>query len=242
MNYQPIQHRKRYHDSDQDDSLQKKPSGFSWLKECAIIVVGALVLSTVIRAFIFQMFWIPSPSMRSTLVENDRIVVSRISAFRGDLERGDVIVFNDAKGWLPRAESEGAGRILRSVGEFIGILPANGEQTLVKRVIGVGGDRVQCCTANGALTVNGQEITEPYIPAGEPASRMEFDVTVPEGSVWVMGDNRPNSADSRFHMDPLENAFIDTDEIVGRATMVLWPLGHWSWLGDRDVFSAVKDS
>ena len=216
------------------------PGGFlAWLREIGLVLLLAVVLSSLLRAFVVQVFWIPSPSMHDTLVEDDRIAVSRVSAWTGDIRRGDVVVFNDSLGWLPSADSGGVGGALRSVGEFIGFLPADGEQTLVKRVIGVGGDHVTCCTAAGRIQVNGTAIDETYLAAGQAPSTITFDVQVPEGHLWVMGDNRGNSADSRYHMTGGQSPFVDLDDVVGRARWVIWPVSHWRALEGREVFEAV---
>ncbi len=213
-------------------------SPLAWLREIAFIVVAALVVSSVLRAFIVQVFWIPSASMRDTLHEQDRIAVSRIAAWTGDIQRGDVVVFDDELGWLPATAEEATW--WRKLGEFSGLMPAGSEQTLVKRVIGVGGDRITCCTAQGQLTVNGVAVEEPYLATAGPASSMSFDVTVPEGHLWVMGDNRDNSADSRYHMDP-ESPFVAEEAVVGRAVAIIWPLDRWATLPGREYFSQVSE-
>ncbi len=220
-----------------------EPTGvLGWLREVGLIVLIALVLSSLLRAFVVQVFWIPSESMHDTLVEDDRIAVSRVSHWTGDIRRGDVVVFNDTLGWLPTVDDGGAAGVLRNIGEFVGIVPANGEQTLVKRVIGVGGDHVACCTAAGRLTVNGVALDEPYLAEGQAPSTISFDVTVPAGALWVMGDNRGHSADSRYHMGQGETPFVPVDNVVGRARWVIWPIGHWASLGGREVFDALPDA
>ena len=212
-----------------------------WLREVGTVVLIAVVISSLLRAFVVQVFWIPSESMHDTLVENDRIAVSRVARWTGSTERGDVVVFNDAHSWLPPVSDGGLSGAARSVGEFIGVVPANGEQTLVKRVIGVEGDHVTCCTAGGRIEVNGVALDESYLAAGEAPSEISFDVTVPEGHVWVMGDNRSHSADSRYHMGEGQTPFISVDDIVGRARWVIWPVAHWASLGGRQVFDEVGD-
>ena len=150
-----------------------------WLREILVIIVVALVISSLLRAFIVQVFWIPSPSMRNTLVEDDRIAVSRVDALRSNIHRGDVVVFDDTLGWLGTTEVSSQS-VVRRLGEFTGFVPAGGEQTLVKRVIGVGGDRVTCVSATGKVSVNGVEIDEPYVANGQvPCGERTFDVTVP---------------------------------------------------------------
>ena len=127
-----------------------------WVREILAIIVVALLISSLLRAFIVQVFWIPSPSMRNTLVQDDRISVSRIDALRSNVHRGDVVVFDDTLGWLGSSEATSPS-VLRKIGEFTGFVPGGGEQTLVKRVIGVGGDHVTCASATGKVSVNGVE-------------------------------------------------------------------------------------
>lgn len=220
----------------------EEKSGRGWGRELFFVVVVALLISTLLRAFVVQVFWIPSPSMRDTLRESDRIAVVRLPHYTGDIRRGDVVVFDDQLGWLPTLHSDGLAGVARQVGEFVGLVPAGGEQVLVKRVIGVGGDRVRCCTADGRITVNGQAITETYVRDGQRPSSMDFDVTVPRGKLWVMGDNRGESADSRLHMGDGQDPFVSTSAVVGRARWVIWPLAHWSSLGGREVFAHVPDA
>lgn len=226
---------------------RREPAGegegaLSWLRELGLVVLIAVVISSLLRAFVVQVFWIPSESMHDTLVEDDRIAVLRLPHWTGDIQRGDVVVFNDSLGWLPAVDSGGIAGALRSAGEFIGFVPANGEQTLVKRVIGVGGDHVACCTAAGRLTVNGVAVDEPYLADGQAPSTIPFDVTVPEGALWVMGDNRGHSADSRYHMGEGETPFVPVGDVVGRARWVIWPIGHWTGLGGREAFDEVPDA
>lgn len=221
---------------------RRRRNPLTWLREIFTIVIVALIISTLLRAFVVQVFWIPSPSMKNTLIENDRIAVSRIDALTGNIRRGDVVVFHDDLNWLSSGEQSPAGmaKFLTGFGEFVGFIPSGGEQTLVKRVIGVGGDRVTCCTANGNLTVNGQEINETYVADGQVASAKTFDVTVPEGTLWVMGDNRGNSADSRFHMGEGSSPFVSTTSVVGTVQAIIFPFNRWSTdIGHREVFSHV---
>ncbi|QPK81993.1 signal peptidase I [Schaalia sp. ZJ405] len=224
---------------------RRRKSPLNWLKEFLTIVVVALVISTLLRAFIVQVFWIPSPSMRNTLIEKDRIAVSRIDALTKNIRRGDVVVFRDDMGWLgkPEEASTNVGRMFTQFGEFTGFVPAGGEQTLVKRVIGVGGDHVTCCTATGQLAVNGKPVDEPYIADGQAPSNIPFDVVVPKDSLWVMGDNRGNSADSRYHMGQGEYPYIPVSSVVGTVQAVIFPFNRWTTnIGHREVFSDTPDA
>ena len=207
-----------------------------WLREIIVIIIVALLISSLLRAFVVQVFWIPSPSMRNTLVEDDRIAVSRIDALRSNVHRGDVVVFDDTLGWLGSTDVA-TPSIARKIGEFTGFVPGGTEQTLVKRVIGVGGDHVTCESSSGKVSVNGVEI-DGQVPCGERI----FDVTVPEGYLWVMGDNRSNSADSRYHMGEGQSPFVPVSSVVGTVQAVIWPTSHWSTnVGHPEVFSSVPN-
>ena len=214
----------------------------SWLKEVGIIIVVALLLSFLIKTFLFRAFYIPSGSMEETLEINDRIFVNLLVPDVMDLQRGDVVVFEDTKGWLPaQAADDGGENLLREALVFVGLLPDESEQHLVKRVIGLPGDRVTCCDAEGRITVNGEPLDEPYIYPGATPSDIPFDVTVPEGKVWVMGDHRNASADSREHQDS-DGGFIDIDDIEGRAGIIAWPLNRISGVDSyEEVFADVPE-
>ena len=214
---------------------------FLWLKEIATIVVVAIVLSFLIKTFLFRAFYIPSESMVGTLDVNDRIFVNLLVPEPFALERGDVVVFQDAKGWLaPGPERpEGPFAWVQYGLMFVGLLPDNSQQHLVKRVIGLPGDRVVCCDAGSRITVNGAPLEEQYVnPAEEPEVR-DFDVVVPAGKIWVMGDNRNHSADSRAHLDS-GGGFVDVADIEGKATVIAWPVNRISVLDNYpDVFRNV---
>ena len=213
----------------------------SWLKEIATVVVIAVVLSFLIKTFLFRAFFIPSESMVSTLDIDDRIFVNLLVPEPFSLSRGDVVVFRDTKGWLPPAEEkpEGPFSWVQDGLTFVGLLPDNSQQHLVKRVIGLPGDRVVCCDDGGKLTINGKAINESYVNPAETPQIRNFDVTVPEGKVWVMGDNRNYSADSRAHMDS-DGGFIDIADLEGKAAVIAWPLSRITTLGNYpDVFRSV---
>lgn len=164
--------------------------------------------------------------MENTLQINDRVAVNKIPFISKSIHRGDVVVFRDPDHWLPEISDPTNNKYLRLAKEAlvtVGILPNPAKQYLVKRVIGIAGDQVVCCTKNDKLTVNGQEITEPYIFAGNKPSDTKFNVTVPEGKLWVMGDHRGASADSRFHMTDINNGFVPVNKVSGRVVGVLWP-------------------
>lgn len=214
---------------------------FAWLKEVATVVVIAVVLSFLIKTFLFRAFFIPSESMVNTLDIDDRIFVNLLVPEPFTLNRGDVVVFRDTKGWLPAApeKAEGPFTWVQDGLTFVGLLPDNSEQHLVKRVIGLPGDHVVCCDADGKLTINGTAIDEPYVNPAEVPQIRTFDVVVPEGKVWVMGDNRNHSADSRAHTDS-DGGFIDLADLEGKAAVIAWPLSRITALDNYpDVFRNV---
>ncbi|GAA3296685.1 signal peptidase I [Arthrobacter citreus] len=228
-----------------DKKHSEKPRGFGgWLREVATIIVIALLLSFLIKTFLFRAFYIPSGSMEETLEINDRIFVNLLVPEPFDLNRGDVVVFKDTKGWLPElpAATEGPGTWIRDALTFVGLVPDTSEQHLVKRVIGTEGDRVVCCDADGKITVNGEPLNEPYIYPGASPSDVAFDVVVPEGKVWVMGDHRNASADSREHLQDPSGGFIDVEDIEGKAAVTAWPLNRAGFVGSYpEVFENVPE-
>ena len=197
------------------------------VREVVLVLVIALGLSLLIKTFLVQAFFIPSPSMENTLIRGDRVLVSKLTPGPLSLKRGDVIVFSDPGGWLTPAPdvSEGAVRDgIRSALTFVGLLPANSDEHLIKRVVGLPGDRVQCCDSAGRLMVNGKPIDEPYIYPGDEPSDKKFSITVPSGRLWVMGDHRSVSADSRAHSDAPGGGTVAVSEVVGKAFVLVWPL------------------
>ena len=221
-----------------------RPAKRGWLRETAIVVVSALVLSVIIKTFLVQAFFIPSGSMEDTLAVGDRVLVSKLAPGPLDVNRGDVVVFVDPGGWLDpvpdtrNAFQRGAEEFLT----FVGLLPQNAGEHLIKRVIGLGGDTVECCDDDGRLVVNGVSIEEPYLKPGVTPSDREFSVTVPEGHLWLMGDNRSNSQDSRSHQGSSGGGAVPMSNVVGTAMLILWPVDHWTVLRNPgDTFAAVPD-
>ena len=209
----------------------------SLLKELPVLVVVALVVSLFIKSFLVQFFYIPSGSMENTLQIKDRVAVNKVPFISNNIKRGDVVVFRDPNNWLPEITDYSTNKYVakaKSALVTVGVLPNPAKQYLVKRVIGVGGDRVVCCTKDGNLTINGVEVKEPYIFAGNKPSEMNFDVTVPKGKLWVMGDHRGASADSRYHQDDVNNGMVPVSKITGRVYAIIWPLKNFGLVASQD--------
>ncbi len=213
------------------------------IRETVIVVGTALLLSLLIKTFLAQAFYIPSESMEDTLVRNDRVLVNLLEPGPLPLERGDVVVFKDPGGWLDPTvapvRTPFAQRVV-DVLTFVGVLPQDAGEHLIKRVIGLPGDTVVCCDDAGRVTVNGEAIEETYLPPATEPSTMDFDVTVPEGRLWVMGDNRGFSQDSRYHQDLEGGGSVSEDLVVGRAVLLFWPLDRFGPLSNHPgVFQGV---
>jgi signal peptidase I len=215
--------------------MRRKGSIF---RELPFLVVIALAVSLLVKTFLVQFFYIPSGSMENTLQIQDRVAVNRVPFISKNISRGDVVVFRDPASWLPEASDSSSSPIIAKIKTglvAVGILPNPAKQYLVKRVIGVAGDHVVCCTKDGLLTVNGTPITEPYIYAGNVPSDMNFDITVPKKKIWVMGDHRGASADSRFHQDDINKGMVPLSRVTGRVFAVIWPLKHAAYIPQIDV-------
>ena len=216
------------------------PRKGSLLREFPVLVIVALAVSIVIKTFLVQFFFIPTGSMENTLQISDRVAVNKIPFIGKSINRGDVVVFRDPDNWLPEPyvgeENKYLG-IVKDAFVAVGVLPNPAKQYLVKRVIGVAGDKVECCSKDKKLMINGVEIEEPYIFAGNTASDTNFNVTVPAGKVWVMGDHRGASADSRFHQDDINNGMVPNSKITGKVVGIVWPIKN---LGFVDSYSSLK--
>ncbi|MDX3312857.1 signal peptidase I [Streptomyces sp. ME08-AFT2] len=216
----------------------KKPRSF-W-KELPILIGIALVLALLIKTFLVQAFSIPSASMENTLRIGDRVLVDKLTPWFGsEPERGEVIVFHDPDNWLA-GENTVEPNAFQTLLSWIGLMPSAEEKDLIKRVIGVGGDTV-ACKGTGPLTVNGKALNEPYVyPGNTPCSQDDqggqFSVKVPKGYVWVMGDHRQNSRDSRYNQSDKNHGMVPVDQVVGRAIVKAWPLTHWGTLPVPDTF------
>ncbi|MEZ5185666.1 MAG: signal peptidase I [Candidatus Nanopelagicales bacterium] len=197
-----------------------------FVKEIVIILVVALGLSFLVRTFIVQAFYVPSQSMENTLMPNDRILASKITTRFAGVDRGQIVVFHDPGDWLDASQKRSADG-LPGVLEWIGLLPSNTGDDLVKRVIAVGGDHVRCCSTDGRIVLNGVPLTEPYVKPGDTSDDVRFDVTVPQGRIFVMGDNRNASADSRYHLNDKQGT-VPLDNVVGRVVLTVWPFSAFS--------------
>jgi signal peptidase I len=198
----------------------------NWWQETIVLLGLALITSIVVKAYFIQMFFVPSASMHPTLIENDRILVEKVSMWDGQVRRGDVVVFKDPGGWLGATpEPTGFQKVL----SLIGLYPEGGH--LVKRVIGLPGERVACCDKKGRITINGDPLDESsYLSKGTAPSQRQFTVRVPDNAIWVMGDNRSNSEDSRFHMSQPGRGSVPLDDVVGRVWAIVWPLERFDIL------------
>lgn len=207
-------------------------------QETILLLLIALVLAIVIKAFFVQAFYIPSPSMEPEFVKNDRILVQKISYWRGGPTRGDIIVFKDPGGWLTAQDTLSHNGV-KKVMETIGLYPAGGH--LVKRVIGTGGDHVVCCDTQGRITINGKALSESYLPKNTAPSLTKFNVKVPEGYLWMMGDNRGDSSDSRVHMGGPGGGFVKEDLVVGKVFALVWPAKRAELIHRPSGFTAIPD-
>ena len=211
----------------------KRPSALRGWLEFPVLVVVAVLLAVLIKSFLVQAFYIPSPSMEKTLhgcdgCQGDRILVNKLVYHLRDIHRGDIIVF-DGKDNYPNdvgptyVAGNPVSRVLHDVIDFVGLSPKGTDY--VKRVIGLPGDKVQCCDALGRVSVNGVAIDEPYIYQDD--HHTFGPVTVPKGKLWVMGDHRNSSEDSRY-VGP-----VPKDDVIGRAFVTIWPPSRWRWLSPR---------
>ncbi len=220
-------------DEEDEDGGGKRPDKpRSLLKELPILIVIALVLALIIKTFLVQAFSIPSDSMQNTLQRGDRVLVDKLTPWFGDKPtRGEVAVFHDPGHWLPPGELPNrnpVARGLQDVLSFIGLMPSANEKDLIKRVVAVGGDTVECKGGDGPVVVNGKSVKEPFIyPGNTPCGDKPFGpIKVAPGKIWVMGDHRQDSEDSRYHQDLPGGGQVDDSQVVGRAIVIAWPLNR----------------
>lgn len=206
-------------------------------QESILLVVTAMVMAVVVKTFFLQAFYIPSESMEPTMLVNDKILVQKVSYWFGEPTRGDIVVFKDPGGWLSEGDSRHASNFVQSGLEKVGLFPTGGH--LIKRVVGVGGDTIKCCT-DGKLTVNGVKLDEPYVMKPNMTDDRKFEVKVREGYLWVMGDNRGNSSDSRYHLGDPGGGQVSVKDVVGKAWLRVWPLGRAGFIHKPSTFEAVN--
>jgi signal peptidase I len=219
----------------------------SFWRELPILIVVALGLALLIKTFAVQAFFIPSSSMENTLDIGDRVLVNKIVYHTRPIHRGDVVVFNGLDSWDPSVPQNPPSNPLRRAADWVGAAfgVSAGEKDYIKRVIGVPGDHVQCCDPKGRVTVNGVPLSESsYLYPGNAPSATPFSITVPTGRLWVMGDHRAVSYDSRQHLGDPGGGSIPENKIVGRAFMIVWPFNRFRILPipstfEQKVFSAA---
>lgn len=204
------------------------------------LLACCLAFLLLLSAFVAQPFLIPSSSMEHTLEVGDRVLVNKLAyQFGNQPQRGDVVVFDGTGSFVHReAEENPVTGLLRGAGAALGLArPADTDY--VKRVIGIGGDRVTCCDKRGRIEVNGEPVTEGYVYAGDAASSVPFDIVVPEGKLWVMGDHRSRSRDSRDHLGEAGGGTVPVGKVIGRADWISWPVSRWTTLDRPASFDHV---
>ena len=209
-------------------------------QELALLTVVAVVVAVVTKAFLVQLFFIPSGSMEETLQIGDRVAVNKVVYRFSDIKRGDVVVFNGADSFTPETTvaepTNPVAKLTRSIGSALGIAPTS-ERDFIKRVVGVGGDRVACCDdPQGRVTVNGVPLDEPYLYPGNKPSGQKFDVVVPDGKLFVMGDHRSASSDSRSHLGDPGGGMVPEDRVIGKAFAVVWPPSNIGGIRRPDTY------
>lgn len=237
--------------ADAAETAPRRRGVLAFLRDVLVIILIAALVSFVVKSFIVRSFYIPSGSMERTLLIDDRILVDELSPRWAGYDRGDVVVFEDPGGWLPPAPQSPARPPLVEATDwiltFVGLSTSDAQNHLVKRLIGLPGDHIVCCNTLGQITINGSPIDElAYLnlPQGDTAaSNTDFDVTVPANSIWVMGDNRDRSQDSRAHQELPGGGFVPLGDVVGRAFLTTWPLDRFGLIDTHDeVFRSVPES
>jgi signal peptidase I len=222
--------------------VPKRPRRRSFWRELPVLIVVAVVLALVIKTYVVQAFFIPSGSMENTLEIGDRILINKlVYDFRG-IHRGDIVVFDGSGSWDPPAPPASPNIISRVWSDIEGIVGISHDSTIyIKRVIGLPGDHVKCCNAKGQVTVNGVALNEQsYLYPGNAPSATPFNITVPQGRLWVMGDHRAVSYDSRGHIGDPGGGTIPESAVLGRAFVIIWPPSRWGFLNIPATFEQPK--
>ncbi|MFT4211638.1 MAG: signal peptidase I [Microbacterium sp.] len=236
--------------SQEQAPARRRRGTLRFLRDVLIIVVIAIVVSFAVKTFLVRSFYIPSASMEDTLMVQDRILVDELTPRFSGYERGDVVVFTDPGGWLDETTTTTTPNALQAAGDWmlslVGLSTSDSDDHLIKRIIGLPGDHVACCNTLGQITVNGVAIDETsylLLPeSGAAASAIAFDVTVPDGELWVLGDNRYSSKDSRYNQDQPGGGFVPISNVVGRAFLITWPFDRFGLIDfHHDVFASVPD-
>lgn len=206
-----------------------------------LVVVAAVVVMLLVRGYLVQSFYIPSGSMEPTFEPDDRILVNKVAVV-SLLQRGDLVVFDGSQTFASRGEggsgqASAGGRVLDAMASLLSI--QTGRLDYVKRVVGLPGDHVVCCNVDGLLTVNDVAVKEPYLFPGDKPSDLTFDVQVPDGRVWLMGDHRSDSSDSRTHLGDPGGGMVRLNDIIGRAAMIYWPASRAGVLRAPDSLSGI---
>jgi signal peptidase I len=223
-------HERGQESPEEPEGKQRKRRKRPFWRDLVVIIVAALALTILLKSFVVEVFSIPSGSMENTLLPGDRVLVSKIVyKFRG-IERGDVVVFSGQGSWGPDAPPPPGNpfhRLWDDVTDLIGVTAPGTDY--IKRVIGLPGDHVACCDAHGRVTVNGVPLNEQsYIYPGDAPSQVPFSITVPPGRLWVLGDNRGDSDDSRYRAGEPGDGTVPESAVVGRAWLIIWPLSRFS--------------
>ena len=223
---------------------ERQASKGSLLRELPVLLLVAFVLALLVKTFLVQAFFIPSGSMEQTLhgcpgCTGDRVLVNKVPYWFGEPEPGDIVVFKGPDTWSPEIQVEEPSNVLTGallwLGRTIGVAPP-GEDDFIKRVIATEGQTVQCCDPEGRVTVDGEPLDEPYIYENNPIESRTFaPVTVPEGRLWVMGDHRSASADSKAHIDDKYSGTVGVDDVIGKASVIVWPPSRIGLLDDPDI-------
>lgn len=216
-----------------------RSTGSFW-RELPVLLLIAFGLAFLVKTLLVQAFFIPSGSMQHTLEIGDRVLVNKVVYHLRPIQRGDVVVFDGVDSFTPEVTivepTDPVGKVVDWFGRTFGFAPPS-EHDFVKRVVGVAGDHVVCCDAGGRITVNGVPLDEgAYLYPGNAPSDDRFDIVVPAGKLWVMGDHRAASSDSRAHLGDPGGGFVPTDRVIGRAFAVIWPLSRAQVLDIPDTF------
>jgi signal peptidase I len=214
----------------------------SFWREFPVLVVVALLLAVIIKTYAIQAFFIPSGSMENTLLVNDRVLVNKLVYDVRGIHRGDIVVFNGDGSWDPGTVPTDTNFLVKFANGFASMFGfGHPGDILIKRVIGLPGDAVACCDAKGRVTVNGVPLNEQsYLYPGDAPSESRFSISVPPGRLWVMGDHRLISDDSRSHLGDPGGGTIPKSAVIGRAFVVIWPFSRWRILPIPDTFEQPK--